>query len=217
MKYRCGVCGYIYDDAVEAVPFDELPDNWVCPVCGEGKEGFEPMDEDAAAGPSDGPASAPEIEWEEDEGLRELSAGQLSAICSNLARGCSKQHLDRESALFAEVAEYYERHSVKAQYEGIDGILTLINKDLGTMEVGKMQAAELSDRGSLRVLTWSEKVTLIAKSIVERYKADPSFIERTNVYVCDICGFIYIGDEPPEICPVCKVPGFLILKIERKV
>lgn len=217
MKYRCGVCGYIYDDAVEAVPFDELPDDWVCPVCGEGKEGFEPMDEDAAAGPSDGPASAPEIEWEEDEGLRELSAGQLSAICSNLARGCSKQHLDRESALFAEIAEYYERHSVKAQYEGIDGILTLINKDLGTMEVGKMQAAELSDRGSLRVLTWSEKVTLIAKSIVERYKADPSFIERTNVYVCDICGFIYIGDEPPEICPVCKVPGFLILKIERKV
>ena len=217
MKYRCGVCGYIYDDAVEAVPFDELPDDWVCPVCGEGKEGFEPMDEGEAPGPSDGPAAAPEIEWEEDEGLRELSAGQLSAICSNLARGCSKQHLDRESALFTEIAEYYERHSVKAQYEGIDGILTLINKDLGTMEVGKMQAAELSDRGSLRVLTWSEKVTLIAKSIVERYKADPSFIERTNVYVCDICGFIYIGDEPPEICPVCKVPGFLILKIGRKV
>ena len=174
------------------------------------------MDEESAPTVADA-APVPEIEWEEDEGLRELSAGQLSAICSNLARGCSKQHLDKESALFTEIAEYYERHSVKAQYEGIDGILTLLNQDLGAMNIGKMQAAEMSDRGSLRVLTWSEKVTLIAKSIIERYKVDPSFIEKTNVYVCDICGFIYIGDEPPEICPVCKVPGFLILKIARRV
>ena len=32
--------------------------------------------------------------------------------------------------------------------------------------------------------------------------------------VCDICGFIYIGDDPPEFCPVCKVPGHMILRIQ---
>lgn len=48
-KYRCTVCGYIYDPAVgdpanNIVPgtaFEDLPDDWVCPVCGVGKEDFE--------------------------------------------------------------------------------------------------------------------------------------------------------------------------------
>ncbi len=34
----CTVCGYVYD---EELPFDELPDDWVCPLCGVGKEFFE--------------------------------------------------------------------------------------------------------------------------------------------------------------------------------
>jgi rubredoxin len=48
-KYRCTICGYIYDpqkgdpdNAVAAgVAFADLPDTWVCPVCGVGKENFE--------------------------------------------------------------------------------------------------------------------------------------------------------------------------------
>ena len=51
-KYRCTVCGYIYDPAVgdpegdikPGTAFEELPDTWVCPVCGVGKEDFEPAD-----------------------------------------------------------------------------------------------------------------------------------------------------------------------------
>ena len=78
-------------------------------------------------------------------------------------------------------------------------------------------AATVSDRGALRVLTWTEKVSMMAKSIIEQYRSNPNFLDNTNVYVCDICGFIYIGDEPPAICPVCKVPGFLILKVKRRV
>jgi len=48
-KYRCKVCGYIYDPEkgdpdsgiVPGTPFDKLPDDWVCPICGAGKEEFE--------------------------------------------------------------------------------------------------------------------------------------------------------------------------------
>ncbi len=40
-KYRCLICGHIYDDAKEDVPFASLPDDWVCPVCGVGKDKFE--------------------------------------------------------------------------------------------------------------------------------------------------------------------------------
>ena len=39
-KYRCIVCGYIYDEAVEKVKFEDLPQNWRCPRCGVGKENF---------------------------------------------------------------------------------------------------------------------------------------------------------------------------------
>jgi rubredoxin len=47
-RYVCDVCGYIYDPAVgdpeNGVPagtaFENLPDGWVCPVCGAGKDQF---------------------------------------------------------------------------------------------------------------------------------------------------------------------------------
>jgi rubredoxin len=52
-KYRCVLCGYIYDPAVgdpengvePAAPFDKLPDEWVCPVCGAPKSEFERVTE----------------------------------------------------------------------------------------------------------------------------------------------------------------------------
>ena len=42
-KHKCSVCGYIYDDAVEKVKFEDLPDDWHCPVCGTDKEAFVKM------------------------------------------------------------------------------------------------------------------------------------------------------------------------------
>jgi rubredoxin len=40
MKFRCGLCGYIYDEDKEGVKFADLPDDWVCPTCGEPKSEF---------------------------------------------------------------------------------------------------------------------------------------------------------------------------------
>jgi rubredoxin len=48
-KYKCTVCGYIYDPAigdptqgvVPGTSFEALADNWVCPECGVGKDMFE--------------------------------------------------------------------------------------------------------------------------------------------------------------------------------
>ncbi|MCL4457615.1 MAG: rubredoxin [Nitrospirae bacterium] len=48
-KWKCSVCGYVYDpengDPDSGVPagtsFEQLPDSWVCPVCGAGKDMFE--------------------------------------------------------------------------------------------------------------------------------------------------------------------------------
>lgn len=52
-KYICDVCGYVYDPAVgdpdNDVPagtaFEDLPDSWLCPLCGVGKDEFSVVEE----------------------------------------------------------------------------------------------------------------------------------------------------------------------------
>lgn len=39
-KYECAACGYIYDEEKEGKKFEELPEDWICPVCGSEKEDF---------------------------------------------------------------------------------------------------------------------------------------------------------------------------------
>lgn len=40
-KYVCNVCGYVYDPADnDGVAFEDLPEDWVCPLCGVGKDNF---------------------------------------------------------------------------------------------------------------------------------------------------------------------------------
>ena len=51
-KWQCTVCGYIYDPAegdpqsgvVPETAFEDLPNDWVCPICGATKEDFEKYD-----------------------------------------------------------------------------------------------------------------------------------------------------------------------------
>ena len=42
-KYVCVVCGWVYDEAVEGVKFEDQPADYVCPICGVGKDQFEKM------------------------------------------------------------------------------------------------------------------------------------------------------------------------------
>ncbi|HUV45755.1 MAG TPA: flavin reductase [Dehalococcoidia bacterium] len=52
-QYKCTVCGYIYDPELgdpdggikPGTPFEKIPDNWVCPVCGASKDKFEKLPE----------------------------------------------------------------------------------------------------------------------------------------------------------------------------
>ena len=45
-KYRCTVCEWIYDGGIAAgTAFEDIPEDWVCPLCGVGKDQFEPVEE----------------------------------------------------------------------------------------------------------------------------------------------------------------------------
>lgn len=39
-KFECTACGYVYDETEHEVAFDDLPDEWICPVCGSEKSDF---------------------------------------------------------------------------------------------------------------------------------------------------------------------------------
>ena len=44
-----------------------------------------------------------------------------------------------------------------------------------------------------------------------------AMLADTDIWLCTACGFVYVGDAPPEMCPVCKVPSWKFEKIEGRV
>lgn len=215
MKYICKICGFIYDDSKEKVPFDKLPETWVCPVCGAPKSLFEPLEE--SENTKNDVIELVEIQENADD-MQKLSIAEMSALCSNLARGCEKQYKFEEMELFNRLADYFSSITPPEQNANVENITKLINEDLehGFKAVDE-KAKSAGDRGALRVKVWSEKVTNMLKSILVRYQNEgDKILENTNIWVCTICGFVYIGENPPEICPVCKVPNWKFEKIEGR-
>ncbi|MGI6157999.1 MAG: rubredoxin [Saccharofermentanales bacterium] len=52
-KYICDLCGYVYDPEIgdeaagiePGTSFEDLPDDWVCPLCGATKDDFSPVED----------------------------------------------------------------------------------------------------------------------------------------------------------------------------
>ena len=66
-RYRCLMCGYIYDETKEGAKFTDLPDSWTCPMCGVPKSMFEEIEEETAE------AELPDIPE------KEISSGTVDA------------------------------------------------------------------------------------------------------------------------------------------
>lgn len=221
MKYVCTVCGYVYDED-EGIPeysikpgtkFASFPDSWTCPMCGSPKSAFVPV-----KGEKEEAKEQVEVETKEEEKLHQVSYAELSVMCSSLALSCDKEQLAKQKEDFAKLADYFES---KASYKGqadLKALAELLNKDVSVhLPEGKKAAEDDKDRGAKRVLTWAEKVTNLLVALVGQYQDKGiDILMNTKIWVCDICGFVYIGEVPPAICPICKVPSFKILPIERK-
>ena len=205
-KYQCTICGYIYDDSKEKVKFEDLPDDWTCPICGAPKAVFEEIKEETEK-------ESKSIE-ETEEKLTELSNSEIAYICSNLAKACEKQYLEEEKNLFQELYTHYI-----SKEENQNGNLTDIQNNVknDTEEFKKAMdiADKYQDRGAKRVINWASKATNMMNVILKNNnKKGIDYIKNTKIWVCDICGFIYIGDIPPKTCPICKVPSFKILEVK---
>lgn len=206
-QYICTICGYIYDEASNG-KWETVPDDWKCPICGAGKSAFL-LKEQTVEMAEDIPR--PEVE-------KELSPMEMSIICSNLARGCEKQYLMEQSENFKKLAEFFKKKAVSVEQPDAKEVIALIEKDLAEgYPYGNATASEHKDRGALRSLVWSEKVTRMLHSLLSRYQTEgDKMLENTGVYICTVCGFVYIGDAPLELCPVCKVPSWKFEKLEGR-
>lgn len=228
-KYVCQICGFTYDEDAgmpdKGIPsgtkWEQLPADWTCPICGSPKAAFTKQDEvkvivqekkDSKVQDSPTSFGSPDEKLMDD--LRKMSKGELSALFSNLAKGCEKQYKAEEASLFTKIADYYKKSS-DGEKGNFDDLTRKINQNIADfIPDAKSDAERVNDRGARRVLTWSEKATLMMSAILERYKKEGNAIlENTKIWVCDICGFIYIGDVPPTVCPICKVPSFKILEV----
>lgn len=213
MRYVCSICGYVYDEAKQGKPFAALPETWTCPLCGAAKSAFAP--EAAAKSAAPAPTVAPPAPAHGD--MQKLSPGALSILCSNLARGCEKQYKEEEAALFREIAAWFAAAAPAAQETGVDALASRIGEDLAAYPALNAAAVQAGDRGTQRICVWGEKVTAILKTLVERYRREgEAMLRDTDIWVCSVCGFAYVGKEPPRLCPVCKVPAWKFEKIEGR-
>ena len=144
-----------------------------------------------------------------------LTALETSALCTSLAKGCEKQYQQEQADAFRQLAAWFAARGGAAADPSFEGLLDLVNADLEKgYPAAETVSRENGDRGAQRSLVWSGKVTRILKALLERYAREgDAMTENTGVYVCTICGFVYIGDDLPEVCPVCRVPNRKFEKI----
>ena len=209
MKYICSICGYVYDEdkgipelgIAAGTKWADVPEDFACPWCKADKSAFKA--EASGAESLVAHDQMPELE-------KEMSAMEMSILCSNLARGCEKQSLFDEAADFRELSVFFKSKAEPVLSKNFEDILKLIDNDLDVnLAYATSIAKDNSDRGAQRAVLWATKVTTMLKSIVERYlKVGDAMLENTGVFVCTACGFVYVGDKAPDLCPVCKVPSW---------
>lgn len=209
-KFICSICGYTYDEAAgepskgisPGTLWEDIAEDWSCPLCGAMKSDFEEEKVQSV------PVSQDPTPLKQDiSNVEGFTYKEISALCSNFGKGCEKQYRMELAELFKQLEAFYRNQNVGAEKErSVTEFQDILNKNLKAYEQDSMLAVAVADRGAMRALVWGEKVTKSLKSLLNRYeKQQAEFLETTHLYVCEVCGFAYVGEEKPEVCPVCKV------------
>lgn len=65
-KYKCQICGFVYDDVKEGVPFSALPEDWTCPLCHAPKALYEKVEEAGESAPASAARDVNPLAWPEE-------------------------------------------------------------------------------------------------------------------------------------------------------
>ena len=223
MKYKCTICKYEYDPAkgdptqgiAPGTPFEQLPADWKCPRCKQGKEKFEPIEEPKPANPYAGTQT--------EKNLHAAFAGESEARnkYTYFASKAKKEGFEQIAALFLQTAENEKEHA-KLWFKELNGIGTTDenlaaaaageNYEWTDMYEGFARTAEAE--GFPELAAKFRGVAAIEKHHEERYRALLHNVEAKEVFAksevkvweCRNCGHIVVGTQAPEVCPVCNHP-----------
>jgi hypothetical protein len=157
------------------------------------------------------------------EELRELSFGEMAALCSNLAKGCEKQYPRRgRRAFWAELAALTtEVRAQKRAAKNFPNCRRLIESDLKgrVIRLRERPPHRSGTARRLRAHTWGRVMVsriswypMLGKYQIRRRNAN-----GTNVLFCEICGFILSwGKRLRRSAPVCKVPSLKLQMIAKE-
>jgi rubrerythrin len=137
----------------------------------------------------------------------------LFAIFSNLSKAAEKQQLNEMAELYSQLSDTcYIGTSETFEFRDLKD---RISSDL-IDHYPKIQkeAESKNERGILRTLRWGQKVSTLQATLIDRYlEKGEKLLEGKDLFVCEACGFVFLGDGAPDICPVCKAPKMRFSKM----
>ncbi len=209
--WRCRICGYEYVG-------DELPDDFVCPVCKHPAADFEKVEI------NDNVADHPTNQYSgtrTEKNLQEAFAGESMARnkYTYFASVAQKNGYEQIAAIFLKTADNEKEHA-ELWCKALGGIsqdtaTNLLHAAEGEnyewTDMYERFAKEADEEGFHNLAEQFRGVAAIEKHHEERYRAllrnvDANEVFRKSgvvVWECRNCGHICIGTEAPEVCPVC--------------
>ena len=125
--------------------------------------------------------------------------------------------MTEEAELFRKLADHMATITPPVDDASVEMVASALTQDVADYPGVRDVIDNNKDRGAARALTWGEKVSRMLASLMERYMSEgEDMLKEQNVYLCTACGFVYLGSEAPELCPVCKVPSWKFEKIEGR-
>ncbi len=207
MKYRCKVCGYIYEG-------DELPADYICPLCHKGVEVFEAVEEKPAStcGKLEGTKTA--------KNLADAFAGESQARnkYTYFAEVARREGYEQLAEIFLSTARNEQEHA-RLWFDLLGGIKdTAANLQCAAegenyewTDMYDRFAKEADEEGFPEIAAKFRMVGAIEKTHEERYRKLLNNVQMKQVFAkgemtmweCRICGHIVVGNQAPDVCPVC--------------
>lgn len=209
--WRCSICGYEYVG-------EELPDDFICPICKHPASDFVKVSAEAEASVANKYAGT-----KTEKNLEAAFAGESMARnkYTYYASVAKKNGYEQIAALFLKTAENEKEHA-KLWFKHLGGVGTTAENLLHAAEGENYEwtdmydtfAREADEEGFHELDEQFRGVAAIEKRHEERYRALLHNVETAEVFQksgvsvweCRNCGHIVVGTTAPDVCPVCSHP-----------
>lgn len=222
--WRCKICGYIHES-------DELPSDFICPICKHGADDFEPINLNNDTKEK----NTMELKGTKTEkNLMAAFAGESQAYTkyTYFASKAKKDGYVQIGKIFEETANNEKEHAkiwFKLLHDGMPETLTNLadaaaGENYEWTDMYASFAADAKAEGFDHIAYLFEEVAKIEKEHEERYRKLISNIEGglvfsrdgDKIWQCSNCGHIVVGKDAPEVCPVCAHPqAYFEIKAEN--